>query len=192
MNKRLKKILRVLCICTIILLLLILLLAALRFTLWYIRFTDVKTPPSAPEHVSDKIEDPTEDLSDSIKDTEDLTEDSSNVEIFLQQQGDDAVILTYSKEVIIDLSEKTVQMFFANPEKYNKNMMLQIVIQDSVISQSGLITPGQQVIKLDLSKDIGLWRGLYEGKVVVDFYQPDSGEKEKVNAEFLVTITVVE
>jgi hypothetical protein len=109
-----------------------------------------------------------------------------------QPEGGGAVSLTYSTEVTIDLSEKQAALHFANPGKSNQDMIVQLVIEDTEVIQSGLLKPGNQVTKLDLLDGAGnqLTAGKYEGKFVVLYYQQDTGEKAMVNTEIPVTITV--
>ena len=108
-------------------------------------------------------------------------------------QGGGAVSLTYSNEVTIDLSDKAAGLYFANPGKSNQDMVLQIVIQDTVILQSGTLSPGHQVKLLNLLEgaDDMLQPGGYEGKFIVLYYDPISGEKSMVNTEIPITINVV-
>jgi len=107
-------------------------------------------------------------------------------------EGGGRVSLTYSNQVAIDLHEKTADLLFANPGKSNQNMVLQIVIQDNVVVQSGTLVPGNQVKKLDLLDGAvqKLSEGGYDGKFVVLYYNPDSGEKAIVNTEIPIHITV--
>lgn len=109
-------------------------------------------------------------------------------------QGGGAVSLTYSKEVGIDLSDKKVSLMFANPSKSTQDMVLQLVIQNSVVIQSGKLIPGNQVTALDLPEDAQkrLSPGGYDGKFAVLYYNRESGEKAMVNTEIPVTVTVTE
>ena len=108
-------------------------------------------------------------------------------------EGGGAVSLTYSNEVTIDLSDKAAGLYFANPGKSNQDMVLQIVIQDTVILQSGTLSPGHQVKLLNLLEgaDDMLQPGGYEGKFIVLYYDQTSGEKSMVNTEIPITINVV-
>ena len=110
------------------------------------------------------------------------------------EDGGGSVSLTYSNQVAIDLSKEQAYLLFANPGKSNQDMVLQIVIQDTVIVQSGAILPGHQVLTLDLldGKASMLVPGGYEGKFVILYYNPDSGEKAIVNTEIPIQITVTE
>lgn len=72
-------------------------------------------------------------------------------------------------------------------------MVIQIVVQDTVILQSGTLKPGYQVGSLDLLEgaEKQLVPGGYEGKFVVLYYDQTSGEKAMVNTEIPITINVV-
>ena len=110
------------------------------------------------------------------------------------EDGGGAVRLTYSTTVTIDLSEKKVNLMFANPGKSTQDMILQLVVQDNVLAQSGRLTPGNQIAELDLT-DIAVQKltaGSYDGKFVVLFYNPDNDERAIINTEIPVTITVNE
>lgn len=164
----------------LIIVLILLLLITIGITIWALFFRNT-TPVLAPDYAPQQTEENAE-----------LIDDDSDGEKLQQQQGGGAVSLTYSKEVTIDLSDKTANLMFANPGKSNQDMMVQIVIQDTVIVQSGLLTPGYQVTKLDLFDNAKLSSGTYEGKFVVLYYQKDTGEKAMLNTEIPLTITVKE
>lgn len=108
--------------------------------------------------------------------------------------GSGSVSLTYSNEVSVDLSSGKAELLFANPGRSNQDMVLQIVIQDHVILQSGRITPGNQVTQLELFDDAAgiLSPGGYEGSLFVFYYDLVSGEKAMVNTEVPISITVIE
>ena len=110
------------------------------------------------------------------------------------EKGGGAVSLTYSTNVTIDLSDETAILYFANPGKSVQDMVVQIVIQDNIIVQSGKLTPGNQLTALDLLDDTAkkLTVGGYDGKFVILYYDPDTGEKAIVNTEIPITINVVE
>lgn len=162
----------------IIIVLILLLLITIGITVWALFFRDT-TPVLAPDYAPQQTEENAEPF-----------DDDTDGEKLQQQQGGGAVSLTYSKEVAIDLSDNVAKLLFANPYKSNQDMMLQIVIQDTVIVQSGLLTPGHQVTKLELFDNAKLSKGTYEGKFVVLYYQKDTGEKAMINTEIPSTITV--
>ncbi len=108
--------------------------------------------------------------------------------------GGGAVSLTYSKAVRIDLSDKKVALLFANPSKSTHDVVLQLVIKDTVVMKSGTLSPGNKVTKLDLLKGTEnlLQAGEYESKFVVSYFDRQSGEAAKVNTEIPVTVTVAD
>lgn len=164
----------------LIIALILLLLITVAITVWALFFRDT-TPVLAPDYAPQQTEENAEPI-----------DDDTDGEKLQQQQGGGAVSLTYSKEVTIDLSDNVAKLLFANPHKSNQDMMLQIVIQDTVIVQSGLLPPGHQVTKLELFDNAKLSKGTYEGKFVVLYYQKDTGEKAMINTEIPLTITVEE
>lgn len=164
----------------LIIALILLLLITVAITVWALFFRDT-TPVLAPDYAPQQTEENAEPF-----------EDDNDGEKLQQQQGGGAVSLTYSKEVTIDLSDNVAKLLFANPYKSNQDMILQIVIQDTVIVQSGLLTPGHQVTKLELFDNAKLSKGTYEGKFIVLYYQKDTGEKAMINTEIPLTITVEE
>lgn len=162
----------------LLLLLLLILTIALVVAGWALFF---RTPPVlTPDYAPRQQETYAEDIGDS---------DDTKLD---QAQGGGAVSITYTTQVAISLSQSQARLSFANPTKSNQDMVLQLVVQDVVIAQSGTISPGKRVEKLDLLPDAAqrLSPGGYEGKFLVLFYQPDTHEKTIVNTEIPVQITV--
>ena len=106
--------------------------------------------------------------------------------------GGGAVGLIYSKDIELDLGTKKASLMFGNPSRSNQDMVVQLVIQEEVILQSGRITPGNKVNSLALLKDAEkkLTKGGYDGKFVVLYYNQDTGEKAILKTEIPVTVTV--
>ena len=167
---------------SLILILLCITLVAVGVTVWALFFRDsggqqVLAPDYAPQNKEENAETIPDDTGDKMENPE----------------GGGAVSLTYSNEVTIDISDKAAALYFANPGKSNQDMVIQIVIQDTVILQSGTLSPGNQVKILNLlegAEDM-LQPGGYEGKFIVLYYDLTSGEKSMVNTEIPVTINVV-
>lgn len=110
------------------------------------------------------------------------------------ESGSGSVSLTYSNQVAISLSSKTAQLLFANPGRSNQDLVLQLVIQDRVILQTGRISPGTQITELELTSEAAamLMPGGYEGNFLLHFYHPDSGDKAIVTTELPVSVIVSE
>ena len=158
--------------------------AALCVTMWalFLREPDdsnkvILAPDYAPQNKEENAETIPDDTSDKMENPE----------------GGGAVSLTYSNEVTIDLSVKAAAIYFANPGKSNQDMVIQIAIQDTIILQSGTLSPGHQVKLLNLLEGAEemLQPGGYEGKFIVLYYDQTSGEKSMVNTEIPITINVV-
>lgn len=165
----------------LILLLLLLCFAATGVSVWALFFREPNTA-LAPDYAPKEQEEHAQTIPD---DTGDKME---------APQGGGAVSLTYANQVGIDLSSGTVSLLFANPGKSNQDMVLQIVIQDHVIVQSGTLSPGHRVLSLDLLQGTAdmLSAGGYDGKFVVLYYNQETGEKSIVNTEIPIHITVTE
>lgn len=167
-----KKIIMILCIITA---------AAIAVTIWALFFRNT-SPELAPDYAPQQEEENAEAIP------------GDNAEKMETPEGGSAVSISYSKEVKISLSDETALLYFANPGKSNQDMVLQISIQDEVVVQSGTIKPGNQVSQLKLLNDEAgkLSPGGYDGKFIILYYDPDTGEKAVVNTEIPVTITVNE
>lgn len=164
----------------LILLLLLVTIAAVGVSVWAIGSRGEETvlaPDYAPE-----VEEKAEPLGDDGDEKLD------------QPEGGGAVSISYAKEVGISLSDKSASLLFANPTKSNQDMVLQLVIDDVVLLQSGKLEPGSMVTELTLldGAEKRLAAGGYDGKFVVLFYDRASGEKAMVNTEIPVSVTVTE
>ena len=163
----------------IIALLLLITVAAVCVTLWALFF---RTPEVilAPDYAPRE----TEALAETIP--------NDNSEKMTSQEGGGSVNLTYSNEVSIDLSDERAFLMFANPGKSNQDMVLQIVIQDTVIVRSGRLEPGNQISLLTLAEGAveKLRAGGYEGKFCVFYYDRENGKKAAVNTEIPIEVAV--
>ena len=165
----------------LILLLLLIAIVAVGISIWAIWFRD-SAPVLAPDYAPQQLEENAEPIGD------------DGDEKLSQPEGGGAVGLTYAKEVSISLSDKSATLLFANPTKSNQDMVLQLVIDDVVILQSGRLEPGNRVTTLTLldGSEKRLAAGGYNVKFVVLYYDRTSGEKAMVNTEIPVTVTVAE
>ena len=164
----------------LIIILLLITCAAVGVSVWAIFFRDnttVLVPDYAPQVEEENVEIIPND-------------DDTKLE---QPEGGGSVSLLYSKKVEVNLQDKTVQLLFGNPGKSNEDMLLCVAVQDTIIAQSGIIKPGNQVKSLDLvgKADKQLSEGTYEGTFQVYYYNQETGEKAIVNTEIPLEITVV-
>ena len=158
---------------------------AIGVTVWALFFREAEKPPTilAPDYAPVETEGNAESIpGDNTEGRKDNVEGGGSVTVY------------WSPDVTVDLSDGTASLVFANPGKSNQDMVVQIIIQDLVIVQSGTLPPGNRVRSLDLLDDVAsrLTAGIYKGKFNVLFYDPVTGEKAIMNQEILINITVKE
>ena len=155
---------------------------AIGVTVWALFFRQPEVSVLAPDYAPQEIEQNAEDMGDSGKDKLDAPE------------GGGSVNLLFNDNINIDLSDNKATLYYGNPYESTQDVLLQIVVQDTLIAQSGRIVPGNQIKTLELDEEAAglLQPGGYKGKLVLSFYNPDTGEKATVNTEIPVNITVAE
>ncbi len=155
---------------------------ALGVTAWALFFRQTEPSLLAPDYAPQELERNAEEL------------DEGEVEKLEAPSGGGAVTLIYQDVVTIDLSDETVSLLYGNPGESTMNIVLQIIIQDQLVAQSGRLEPGNQVTVLDMEDGAvaRLEPGGYEGKFVVSFYDAETGEKSALNTEIPLTVTVTE
>ena len=119
---------------------------------------------------------------------------NQNAEQYEQSENGGAVDIIYEKDVEINLSENKVYLMFGNPKKSNHDMLIQIVIKDLLVSESGMLKSGNRVTELNLQDDVKnkLISGQYEGEYRIYFYDCISAEKAMVDVTIPIVITVNE
>ncbi len=113
-------------------------------------------------------------------------------EVLEAPEGGGAVSIVYTTSVGVDLSQGIVSLFYENPSKSTQDAVVQIVIQDVIIAESGRLEAGYGIKELSLLDSAILSQGIYEGEMVVMYYNPETGEKAMVNTEIPVEIEVYE
>lgn len=170
----------------LLILLLLLLLgvsgSAMGVTLWVLYLRPQPPGVLAPDYAPQEVEENAEKIED------------DSTEKLEAPEGGGAVVLVYQDDVTIDLSEGTATLVYGNPGKSTQDIILQIIIRDRLIAQSGRIEPGNQVTKLKLAEGAAqlLEPGGYDGKYALSFYNPQTGEKSALSTDVPVSITVVE
>ena len=156
--------------------------AAVAVTVWALFFR--KTEPSilAPDYAPQELEENAEEMEDTGR------------EKLESEEGGGAVSLEFQTEAIVQLGRGIVSLSYGNPQESNQDVLLQVVIQDTLIAQSGRLTPGHSVSTLTLAEGAAerLEPGGYDGKFIISFYDPDTGAKANVNTEIPITVTVME
>lgn len=159
---------------------------AVGITIWAQFFRNT-APVLAPDYAPQEAEEYAEPVKDDSKEKMDVAE------------GGGAVSMIYQKTVQISLSDNKAALLFQNPSKSVNDIVLQLVIvgedgEETVIAQSGTLSPGYKVQQLDLIKGAAkLSEGEYTGKFNVLYYAPDTKERAVLNGSIEdVEITVTE
>lgn len=108
-----------------------------------------------------------------------------------KENGGSAAIF-YDSDIIVYLGTGKIDMSYQNPGRSNAAAVLQLMIDDVVIAQSGSIQPGYKLEDMQLLDGIDLTKGGYHGIIKVGFYDLDTNEKSFVETKLAVEIKVVD
>lgn len=152
-------------------------LLAICVAVWALFFRAPETPadpeisPVADEHLT-----PTDDGDD---------------EKMPQAEGGGAVNITYSNEVTISLADATAAVQITNPTRSNQSMLIQLIIQDVTVGQSGTIPPGNQLTVIPLNENIKIEPGSYDGKFQLLFFDVKTNQQANLTTSIPVTIMII-
>ena len=152
-------------------------LLAICVAVWALFFRAPETPadpeisPVADEHLT-----PTDDGDD---------------EKMPQAEGGGAVNITYSNEVTISLADATATVQITNPTRSNQSMLIQLMIQDVKVGQSGTIPPGNQLAVIPLNENITIESGSYDGKFQLLFFDVKTNQQANLTTSIPVTIRIM-
>jgi hypothetical protein len=108
-----------------------------------------------------------------------------------QPKGGGAVNITFTKDVVADLSKKEVAFNFSNPSKSNQDMVIQVQIKDNIVMQTGTLSPGNQIKKARLLDTVKLSPGIYkDSKFKVLYYYRDTGKRAVVDTDIPIEVKV--
>lgn len=100
--------------------------------------------------------------------------------------------LSYTKEIDIDLKQRTASLYFENGTSSLYDAAIYLVVQDTVVLQSGLLPPGSSVHSLSLpTGEFPLQQGSYDARMHVQFFN-DAGDPLFVNSVlegFVIDVT---
>lgn len=107
--------------------------------------------------------------------------------------GGGAVNITYSQDITVSLSGKRATFYYANPSRSNQNVAIAVLVGDTVVARSALITPGNMVTELALEDGVEkkLSVGGYDAELIVYCYHPETGEKAMVDTKAVITVNVI-
>lgn len=100
----------------------------------------------------------------------------------------------YSPEVTVDLSDKTVSLYFLNPADSNQELLLQLCLDDEPIYQTSRLRPGDSVEQVELLYRLErqLSEGGYDGKFVLICYDEETGDQNREDTEIPLVLSVTE
>lgn len=119
-----------------------------------------------------------------------LEDDNSNK--LDSPEGGGAINVTFGTTATVSLSDKTVTLYYANPNASNQDVSVLIMVEDLVVAQSDLINPGNYINELKLTDKAksALQEGVYNAELVIRAHNPDSGEKAMVDTKGELTLNV--
>ena len=125
------------------------------------------------------------------EEAEDSVDSDEKMEV---PEGSTGVGMEYKTEVIVDLSDKAVSLYFRNPSRSLQNMSLELMVEDQLVARSGLIVPGKQLLTMTLLDGVTLVASdvVKDGKFVVRYYDPETNECSIVTSEIMVQIGIIE
>lgn len=163
--------------CLLPLLLLLLSLAALLVAVWALFFTEPEV--LEPDFNLLEIEENAEEMEDDGDASESIG-------------GGGAVVLNFRYDVFVNMTSRKANLYFGLPSSSNKDAVLQLVVGDVLLAQSGRLPPGYQISTLDVKEEaVGrLQPGAYNGGLRVLYYDDETGERAILDTEIKVTVTV--
>ena len=106
------------------------------------------------------------------------------------EDGGGAIVIC-DTEITAHLDTGKIDMDYRNPVSSASAVVLQLLIGDKVVSQSGSIYPGYKLQDMQLLENVKLQEGGYYGIIKIAFYDPNSGEKALVDTDIEVSVNVV-
>lgn len=115
--------------------------------------------------------------------------------------GGGFVSMIFTKQAKVDLSEKTIEMYFVNPHQSNHSITLELYVtfmdQNWLVAKSGRVDADYGLKVMKFNEKVSLTptteNRYYVGKYVVRYYDPETGERSIFTTEIEdVMFTVVE
>ena len=107
-----------------------------------------------------------------------------------EPEGTGSSTVEYQTNVTLELEKKKFILELENPNSSAVDMIAQIVIQDQVRGQSGLLPIGHRLSSIDAFDLEGLTEGDHQGTLVLLYYNPKDGQRIKLQNEIPITVHV--
>ena len=100
-----------------------------------------------------------------------------------------AVRVRFNRLVTIDLASGEIALTYQNPNQSNRDSVVTLALvkdnEEYIIARSGLVKAGAQIKSMQLIPGVvKLTQGGYVGKLMIDHYDPETGEKAVAGAVF--------
>lgn len=118
------------------------------------------------------------------------------IDLHAERVETDADARTYAEisagtEVTVDISDKTADLYFVNPAVSEQDLVLSLKVGDDIIGESGRLTPGHFLEVMEDLDTEGLSEGTYDGSIVADAFDTETGERRMINLEVNVDVNIV-
>lgn len=114
--------------------------------------------------------------------------DTSKME---KEEGGGAVTVICKDEAVLSLSTGKIEMYYQNPSRSNSAVVVQLLIGETVVAQSGSIYPGYELCEMEFMDNIELSVGGYKGSLKIFYYDEQTNEKAIVESVVGADIFVV-
>ncbi len=119
-------------------------------------------------------------------------EEGKSEEKLSHPDGGGSVGISCSPKVKIDRSENKATLMFQNPSRSNNDMVVRLVVQDTLLAESGKLVPGKEIDSMEILEESvhKLQLGTYEGTFIISLYDHDTGEKAMMESSVNVQVEV--
>ncbi len=113
--------------------------------------------------------------------------DTSKME---KEEGGGAVTVICKDEAVLRLGTGKIEMYYQNPSRSTSAVVVQLIIGDTVIAQSGSIKPGYELDEMEFLDNTELSVGGYRGALKILYYDEETNEKSIVESVIEADIIV--
>lgn len=157
-------------------------------TAWGSLLTEPQASALAPDHAPSEADPNQTPMAESVSSSSIASGEED------EEKDDDGggIDLSYREKVNISIQNKTVDLYFGTGIESSADIILQVVVGDQVLAQSGKLIPGNEIKTLTLLEGVetSLNEGSYEGKMMLYCYSLDTGEKLPIVSVLPVTVIV--
>ena len=114
--------------------------------------------------------------------------DTSKME---KEEGGGSVTVICKDEAVLSIGSGKISMFYQNPSRSNSAVVVQLLIGETVVAQSGSIKPGYELEEMEFLNNIELSVGGYNGSMKIFYYDEETNEKSIVESVVEAEIFVV-